>query len=223
MTNDVATRRQGRIAGVVYLGVVITGIFTLAYAPGQFTIPGDAAATARAVHENRALVLGAAASGVAMSAFYLALPVVLARFLSSYGRLAARLMVGFVAVSTPFMLIALFQYWRLAGLSAAGAPDAPSVSALLSEYKTYERLASIFWGLWLAPLGYLVLKSGAIPRILGVLLLCGCVGYVAGYFGPMVYAGYRDIPFMSYFSKLGSIGEIGTCLWLLVMGARGRR
>lgn len=223
MSTETSVQRQGRIAGLIYLGVVVTGIFALAYAPGQFVIAGDAAATARAMHEKRNLVLGAAASGLAMSAFFLVLPVALAQFLSPFGRLSARLMTGLVAVSTPIMLLAFFQYWRISGLAAVGAPDAPSVSALLAKYKTYEGIASIFWGLWLAPLGYLVLKSGAIPRVLGALLLCGFVGYVAGYFGPRLYAGYRDLPLMEYFSTLGSVGEIGTCLWLLIMGARSAR
>lgn len=80
-------------------------------------------------------------------------------------------------------------------------------------------IASIFWGLWLAPLGWLILKSGAVPRVLGVLLLLGCIGYLANYFGPILYAGYDDLPFQSYISKPGSIGEIGTCLRLCVMGA----
>ena len=216
-------KRQGRIAGLVYLGVVVAGIFALAYAPGQFYVRDDMAATAKAVFEQRVFLLGAIAAGLAMSAFYLALPIALSRFLSPYGRNAARLMIVLVAASTPVMLIALFQYWRLAGLAANGAPDAQAVSAFFDQYRAYERLASIFWGLWLAPLGYLVLKSGAIPRILGVLLLCGCVGYVAGYFGPLVYAGYKSLAFMRYFSTLGSVGEIGTCLWLLVMGAREPR
>src|SRR5512141_1955773 len=39
-------------------------------------------------------------------------------------------------------------------------------------------IAQVFWGLWLFPMGYLVFKSGFLPRILGVLLMIGCFGYV---------------------------------------------
>ena len=46
----------------------------------------------------------------------------------------------------------------------------------LHEYGVF--IASIFCGLWLLPLGYLVFKSGYIPRILGVLLMIGCFGYL---------------------------------------------
>lgn len=82
-------------------------------------------------------------------------------------------------------------------------------------------VASIFWGLWLAPLGWLVLKSGAIPRVLGVVLILGGVEYLADYFGPMLDDGYRASMMRELLSWTSSIGEIGTCLWLCVMGARG--
>jgi hypothetical protein len=69
--------------------------------------------------------------------------------------------------------------------------------------------------------GWLILKSGAIPRILGVVLILGSIEYVAGYFGPLIADGYKDSFLQSLLSWTSSVGEIGTCLWLLIMGARG--
>jgi len=43
-------------------------------------------------------------------------------------------------------------------------------------------IAYIFWGLWLFPLGYLVFKSGFFPRILGILLMISCFGYLIDFF-----------------------------------------
>ncbi|MHC4073208.1 MAG: DUF4386 domain-containing protein, partial [Planctomycetota bacterium] len=49
----------------------------------------------------------------------------------------------------------------------------PLVMLFLDLHKHGIGIAQIFWGLWLLPLGYLVFKSGFLPRILGVLLIIG--------------------------------------------------
>jgi hypothetical protein len=216
----VSAKSQGRVAGLVYFGLVLTGIFTLAYAPGRLFVDGDPAATAAALSANAGLFDAANYAALAMSAFFLALPFALSRFLSVYGRNAARLMIVFVAASIPLSLLAIAQHFQLAAIVADGAAAPDAVEAHIAAYDRWMRMASIFWGLWLAPLGWLILKSGAIPRVLGVLLILGCFGYLAGYFGPILYDGYGDLPFRRWISKPGSFGEIGTCLWLLIMGAR---
>jgi hypothetical protein len=53
------------------------------------------------------------------------------------------------------------------------------------------------------------------------LLILGGFGYLVGDFGPILFVGYAELPFRNLISIPGSVGEIGTCLWLLVMGARG--
>lgn len=213
-------RGTGRVAGLVYIGVVLTGIFTLAYAPARLIVDGDAAGTANAILQNGGLFRASLYAGLAMCAFYLALPFALARFLAPYGKNVARLMILFVAASIPFMLVAIAEMAGIGGIFSDGAAVPESVDASLAAYDRWMDVASIFWGLWLAPLGWLILKSGAIPRVLGVLLIAGCAGYLANYFGPRFLDGYDELAFRSLISKPGSIGEIGTCLWLLVMGAR---
>jgi hypothetical protein len=39
-------------------------------------------------------------------------------------------------------------------------------------------IASIFWGLWLFPQGYLIYKSGYFPRILGISMVLAGFGYL---------------------------------------------
>lgn len=215
-----SVRTQGRIAGLVYLGVVITGIFTLAYAPGKLIVEGDPGATAAAMAENIGLFRAANVAALAMCAFFLALPFALARFLSPYGKTAARLMILFVAASIPFSLLAVAQHFELARLVASDAAAAEAVDLRHAAYGEWMGVASIFWGLWLAPLGWLILKSGAIPRIIGVFLVLGCIEYLAEYFGPLMSDLYTGSLLQEMLSWTSSIGEIGTCLWLLVMGAR---
>lgn len=218
MTRSAAT--SGRIAGLVYLGVVLTGIFTLAYVPSR--LPTDSGAAA-AIAANETLFRSGVYAGFAMCAFFMALPIALARFLSVHGKNAARLMIAFVAASIPLTLVALGHKLEILGLISDRAADPALISDRFALHDRWMDLASIFWGLWLAPLGWLILKSGAIPRAFGVLLMLGCAGYLANYFGPTILNGYDDLAFRDLISLPGSIGEIGACLWLLTMGARGPR
>ena len=213
-------RLNGRIAGLVYLGVVATGVFTLAYVPGRIFADADPAAIASAISSNAALFDASNYAALAMSAFFLALPFALSRVLSRYGRNAARLLIVFVAASVPFSLLAVAQHFELGRAVADGAVAGDMIETRVASYDKWMDVASIFWGLWLAPLGWLILKSGAVPRLLGALLIFGCFAYLANYFGPILYRGYADLPFRGWLSMPGSLGEIGTCLWLLFMGAR---
>ena len=107
-----------------------------------------------------------------------------------------------------------------AGLSAESI--AALVTLLLDLHRHGYHVAQIFFALWLLPLGYLVYRSGLFPRILGILLMLGCGGYLAGfvvtYRSPTFESGTADV-----FALPAGIAEILFLLWMLVMGARPRR
>jgi hypothetical protein len=77
-------------------------------------------------------------------------------------------------------------------------------------------MAMVFWGLWLLPLGYLILKSAALPRVLGVLLLLGGTGYVVAVLGSILSPAFANSDWPSWLIKPATLGELGTCLALLV-------
>ncbi len=76
----------------------------------------------------------------------------------------------------------------------------------------------IFWGLWLVPFGILVFRSGFLPRILGVLLIIACFGYVADSVTPLLFPRYVHIA--SKFASKLTLGELPIIFWLLIMGAK---
>ena len=88
----------------------------------------------------------------------------------------------------------------------------------LNQYEYGIFISTFFWGLWLFPFGYLVYKSGFIPKIFGILLMLGCFGYVTNFFGNTLFANYQDIGISKIIGKIPSVAEIGICLWLLVIG-----
>ena len=216
-----ALRRNGRIAGALYLVVVATGMFCLAWVPSQLgTGVADAAA-------HIGLFRAGIAAFMAMQVAFLLLPLALYRVLGDVDRRAATLMVALAAASVPIGLMALSH--RMEALSlldstaahATAAVDA-AFAASLQRYGHGLRIASLFWGLWLLPFGWLVLRSARIPRVLGVLLMLGGIGYVVKLFGGLM-PGFADSAFARYTTLPAALGEIGSCLWLLAFGARASR
>jgi hypothetical protein len=223
-----SNKRTARIAGVLYLIVVLAGIFGLAYVPSQIDVSGDAAAAVRNIVANESLYrLGIVAGLICYTAF-LMLPLALYRLLSPFDKQAATLMVAFAVASVPLSFAAtLNKFDVLALLSGADYLQAFSAQELqtrvmlsLQSYRDGLLVAQIFWGLWLLPFGYLVYKSGILPRALGILLMLGCFGYLIEFIGKMFFPGYAESGIADLVGLPASIGEIGICLWLLVMGAR---
>ena len=76
---------------------------------------------------------------------------------------------------------------------------------------------SFLWGLWLLPFGYLVFRSGRLPKALGVLLMMGGIGYLIDCVGNALAPGFSESTVGSLVSLPAGLGEIGTCLWLLIV------
>lgn len=214
-------RRDGRVAGALYLAVVATGMFCLAYVPSQLgTGFGDASA-------KTGLFRAGIAAFLAMQIAFLLLPFALYKVLGDVDRRAATLMVVLAAVSVPIGLVAVthrmeaLSLLESAGGSAGGSLET-AFALCLQRYGHGLRIASLFWGLWLLPFGWLVLRSGRLPRVLGVLLILGGLGYVLQVFGGLV-PGFADAAFVPYVRLPAAVGEIGSCLWLLAFGARAGR
>jgi len=79
-------------------------------------------------------------------------------------------------------------------------------------------VAQIFWGIWLFPFGICVIRSGFIPRFLGVLLMIAGVGYPVSSFAELVLPQYADA--VSRATMILAFGELPIIFWLLIWGAR---
>ena len=75
-----------------------------------------------------------------------------------------------------------------------------------------------FWGLWLLPFGRLVMKSGFLPRILGVLLMVAGFAYIAGSTIAILTPEYRQAA--GRFLTPLYLGEVPIIFWLLLKGAK---
>lgn len=231
MTTDSShrtTRRIARIAGALYLVNVIGGIFSLLYVPSITGGHGDPATAATNILAHETLFRAGTAVAALCFAEFLLVALALQRLLGQANRCAGILMVTLAAISVPLSIAPLTHKLDvLTLLGHAGyrqAFDAAQWKALLmlhlESYSSGLLLAQIFWGLWLIPFGYLVWVSRQLPRVFGVLLILGGLGYVADFLGQLLLPGYGGMALAGYVTLPAALGEIGICLWLLVMGAR---
>jgi hypothetical protein len=213
---------EARFAGLMYAIVVVSGVFSLAYAPGVIFAGESEAEISRSVFANESLLRLAIVVELVCYTAFIALALALYKLLARAGQFAAQLMAAIAIVSVPFgfaNVMHLFEMLRAVDGQSADAAQTLILSAR-ERYRDGLLIQSVPWGAWLAPFGYLVFRSGFLPRILGVLLVLAAAGYLADFVGRVLFEErYSDSILVDIFDA-PSIAEMLICVWLLVFGAR---
>jgi hypothetical protein len=225
--------KLARVAGLLYLILLpTTGLW---YGAWRSALAGDAAATIAKIQVSRTLLELAIVAGALGFVDFLIVGLVFYRLFMPVGKEAASVMFAFVAASVPLSLAAVARHIDVLSLldGAKGLPTLMGeqlqgqVMLALHSSDNLFLITTIFSGLWLVPLGWLVFRSGFMPRVLGVLLLLGSVFYVLTFAGTVFNPDYAN----TLLGRIvgisagipGVIGELGTGLWLSIMGARYRK
>ena len=199
MTSKEITKTT-RIAGILYLIAVPLAIFSAMVVPSNLIVPGDAATTANNITVSKGLFRSGIVCMLIVQIIYIFKPLILYKLLKPVNKTHALLMVILMLVAIPIAFInELNKFAALLLLSGADYLTVfdpgqlyAQVMFFLDLYTGGVFIAQIFWGLWLFPLGYLVYKSGFLPRILGVLLIIGCFGYVIDSLAFMLFPSYQE-------------------------------
>jgi hypothetical protein len=223
------TDKAARIAGAVYLSMALTGPFTLIYIPRTLIVPGNAAATAETILAHETLFRIGMAAELLGAVIFIFLGLALYRLLAGVNKAQASLMVVLVLVSVALGLmnvlnnlgaLALFR-----GAEFLAVFDKPQRDALgmlfLGLHRQGNLINESFWGLWLFPFGLLVMRSGFLPRILGLLLLVNGGAYVAMSLTSLLMPDYGAVVARAALPAL--LGEVFIMAWLLVKGAGVKR
>lgn len=227
--------KTARIAGFLYLIYIVTTIFADVLGRSRLIVLGDAATTAGNIMASAwQFRIGFVVDLVAAVLFLLtawALYLLLKPVNKNLALLFLLLNLGGVAVScfSDLFLIASQLLFSGADYLKVFQADQLQALAMLSLYiykYGFMGIAQIFFGAWLFPLGYLVFKSGFLPRFLGVILMVHCVVWLMSALQFFLFPGFIGIPFvgitfLSY--PIGVISEFGLSLWLLIMGAKEQK
>lgn len=224
-----SNKKTARVAGLLYLLLIIFGIFAEFFVRQGLIVPGDAAITANNIMASESLFRLGFVSDIIASACWLLLPLALYVLLKPVNKNFASLMVLFVLAGVAMQCINMLNQFAalllLSGADYLKVFQADQLHALamffLNLHKYGYSSAGIFHGLWLLPLGYLVFKSGYFPRILGVLLIIACFGFLVDFFGRFLLPNYENYEAIISLVGLSSvIGEFSFCGWLLLKGAK---
>jgi len=228
-------KKTARMAGFLYLIYIVVSIFADVLGRSKLIVLGDATITARNIMASAwQFRIGFVVDLVAGVIFLLtawALYVLLKPVNKNLSLLFLLLNLGGVAVwcFSDLFLIASQLLFSGADYLKVFQTEQLQALAMLSLYiykYGFLGIAQIFFGAWLFPLGYLVFKSGFLPRFLGVILMVHCVVWLMSALQFFLFPGFIGITFVgiTYLSyPIGFISEFGLTLWLLIMGAKEQK
>ena len=209
-----------RIAGVLYLFIAVSGIFNMMFGPSSLIVLGDAAITANNIMASESLFRLGIVNDLIAQTVGILLVIALYKLLKPVNKNQALLMVIFALVGIPIVMLNLLNQFAaqllLSGANYLTVFAADQLQALVMLFLNLDEhgffIAHIFWGLWLFPMGYLVYKSGYIPRILGILLIIAGFGYLIDFVTFFFVPSFGPIKMFTF------IGEVLFPLWLLIKG-----
>ena len=220
------TNKAARIAGAVYLSMVVTAPFSLIYVPEKLIVRGNATATAENILAHETMFRLSIFGDLIGQVIFICLAIALYRLLSGVNKTWASLMVAFVLVSAAvgflntlnnIAALVLFRGGEFLTVLDKAQRDALGM-LFIRLHNQGIFIDEIFWGLWLFPFGLLVFRSGFLPRFLGVWLMINCFGYVFLSVTALFFPDYYGAAFR--YSQPVLLGELAIMLWLLIKGAK---
>jgi hypothetical protein len=222
-----STSKNARIAGVLYLLLVIASPLRYIYIPSALIVRGDATATADKIVAHESIFRLGMVSDLFCGTIGIFIALALYRLFKSVHQSLAALMVilGGVMPSAIYFFnvvndaAALILVRGASFLSVFDKRQRDALALLFLRMHDQELFAAeIFWGLWLFPLAILVYRSRFLPRFLGVWLMINGLAYVA-----MSLTGFlfpRSVNLVGNVVFPALLGEVAFVLWLLIKGAK---
>jgi hypothetical protein len=218
-------QRYARICGVLYLYIIVAGTFAEVFVRSRLVVPGDAAATARNIRANETLFrIGfsgellhlACDVAVAMLLYALLRPVDRnVSLLAAWMRLAC---IVILAMSSLSHFAALRLLGGAGSLKAFPADQLDTLAwlALRLQGDGYA-ISLVFFAFACLALGYLIFRSGFLPKALGVLLLIAGACYFVNSFAHFLAPAFGATLFPALFVPIFA-AELSLSLWLIVKG-----
>jgi hypothetical protein len=218
-----------RVAGVLYLVIIIFGIFGEMFVRSSLIVHGDAAATAGKIAAYQGLFRVGFLADSVMFLCDVALAVLLYVLFRPVSKVVALVAMCFRLAQSAVLALNLLHYHAamllLNGPGYSETLGTSQLNALISFFLDLHAhgydLGLILFGLHCLLLGYLVFKSGYMPRILGVLVVAAGVVYLIGSYTRFLAPGY--VAAVSPIYIVAIVSEVSLCLWLLVKGVNVRR
>lgn len=215
-----------RIAGALYLFVIVAGLFGEAFVRGTLIVSGDATATANHILGSETLFrIGLAAElltcvcDVVLAMILYALLKPVNANLALLGAFFRLTFVAFYSVSKLFEIAAMVVLGRADYLKDFEPKQLHTMAYMsLSVHDYGYGVSLLFFGFCTLLFGYLIHKSGYLPRTIGALLVIAGVGYAVYSLAQILSPAFTARLLFPWLLLPGFFAELGLCLWLIVKG-----
>jgi hypothetical protein len=223
---DLSQRKAVTYLRILYPIWVVVGIFSIMYVPSTLIVPGDAATTANNLMANELLFNASIIGSLITQLIHIVVVLVLYELFKSVNKNQATLIVVLGLVGVPIaMLNDLNQVAAqlvLSGADYLAVLTADQSQSLMMFFLNLNKqgilIASIFWGLWLFPIGTLTYESRYFPKLFGHLMIIAGFGYLLGSLAHLLLPNDESIIFQVF--DLMTYGEVIFMLWVVVRGAK---
>ena len=197
---------------VIYPLWAALGIFSLLYVSSELIDLENPQLTVDNITSNEFLFRLGIAGSLVTQLFVIAAVWFLYKLFYSDYKDATILVAIFALVGIPIDMLSTAN--ELVVLEVLDQPD--QVVYLLTQSRKGTAIATIFWGLWLLPIGYMVIKSPLFPRLIGWLVVLAGAAYTIMAFAHFLGIKGEIISALDYLT----FGELIWMLWVMIMGAR---
>lgn len=224
-TVETSPQVYARIGGVLYLIIIVAGLFGEAFVRGKLIVSGDATATAHNIMASQSLWRAGIAGDLIMHVCDVGLTLIFYVLLRPVNRNLALLAAFFTLIQTAVLvanklslLVALFLLGNADYLKAFEPRQLYALAYLCIKSHGYGfGVGLIFFGCGCLVLGSLIFRSGYLPKTLGVLMQIAGLCYLVNSFALLLAPAFADVLFPAILVP-AFLGELSLCLWLLVKG-----
>jgi hypothetical protein len=226
---EASPRSKGRSAGFFWLMTMVTGTLAM-LAAQKVLVSGDAAETAANLLAHEQLYrLGVAANLIA-TVCYLVATVLVYALLAPVNKNVSLLAASFSLVGCASGAVSFLFYLApltvLGGAPYLSAFSADQLHALVLVFLKLRGQAEIinfaFFGLHCLLVGWLIVRSTFLPRVVGVLMVAAGLGWLTYSFASLLSPPFAR-HLIPYIMLPGVLGEGSLTFWLLVMGVNVER
>lgn len=214
-------KKNAVLIGVLYLLMAPFAYFSMIYVPTTLYVSDELAEIVANLQNNSMLLRGGMVSWLMSQIIFVFLVLYLYQLFSHVSKNLAIKMIALALLAVPIAFMneinTLSIIQLLSGSTDLSGPAFEQLALNILFYRDLHtsglNIAQIFWGLWLFPFGYLVVKSKFLPKFLGYLLMVGGFGYL------LDSVSYFLAPTNSLsVSVVTGLGELIFPLWLLIKG-----
>lgn len=224
-----STKKTARLAGVLFLLAAVTGGFYLSYLRSSVIVPEDAAATVANIKSSELMFRAAIVSNLVGQVFMFFFGLTLFRLFKEVHEALARVLLISIMMTVGIAVVnTLNHFGALLVLSQAEYLKAFSPEQINAMAMIFLRLANssgqglleIFWTPYFFSWGLLNIKSGYLPKILGVMMMVMSIGYAVNLLDKFLFPQFYPVFFTRLAMTLGALGGLPTIFWLLIKGVK---